>query len=55
MGALVTQNAQSLSRFIGMYMNPGLSSFHVEPEEVGHGPKRLMEVKIDQSETRKLR
>ena len=24
-------------------------------EEVGHGPKRLMEVKIDQSETRKLR
>ena len=26
-----------------------------QSEEVGHGPKRLMEVKIDQSETRNLR
>ena len=43
---------ESKSGLIYMFMN---HLFDTISEEVGHGPKRLMEVKIDQSETRKLR
>ena len=40
---------------IPRYVDPCTLYYQCYSEEVGHSPKRLMEVKIDQSETRKLR